>query len=218
LALSWQAVKGPLVLTPYVAASIPSHNYRVFAHTAVGRDVHQYIIGFYAARRLDPILEDGYVELRYSYAFVEKVIGISHDLSSADLQVGYFLTPALGARAILSYGYTHGGVSFPDVTTQSGYDEFVRRFCDPVLQCKPGAGDTTPVWIHHDQIIHDVYLNVGAGLSYALTGSIDVSATYLTGVYGLNGHKIHQGLAFGFSWGFSPVQVYRRLTAKKGND
>ncbi len=215
-ALRWQALRDPLVFTPYVAAVIPSHSYRFFAHSAVGRDLHEYLVGFYAARRLDPILENGWAELRYSYAFVEKVIGISHDLSTADLQVGYFVTPALGARAILSYGYTHGGLSFPDVTTQAGNDEFIRRFCDPVLQC--GPGDTTPAWLHHDQIGHDVYLNAGGGFSYALTGSIDVSITYLAGVYGLNGHKIQHGLAFGASWGFSPTQIYRRLFTKENSE
>jgi hypothetical protein len=217
LALRWQALKVPVVLTPYVAAIVPSHDYRYFAHSAVGRDLRQYILGFYVARRLDPILENGWAELRYSYAFVQEVIGIHHDLSTADLQVGYFLTSALGARAILSYGYTHGGLDFPDVTTQAGYNEFVRRFCDPVLQCAPGAGDSTPAWLHHDQIGHDVYLNVGGGLSYALTGSIDVFVAYLTSVYGLNGHKLKDSWSLGFTWNFSPARLVRQLTGKSAS-
>jgi opacity protein-like surface antigen len=195
----WLAFRVPFVLTPYVAAVVPSHDYRYFAHSAVGRGLRQYVLGFYAARRLDPVLENAYVQLRYSYAFVEKVIGISHDISSADLDLGYFLTSALGARGILSYGYTHGGIVIPDGI---------------VCNTDCGPTDSSPTWQHHDQIGHDVYLNAGLGLSYALTGSLDVTAIYFTSLYGENGHKINQGLSFGVSWSFSPVQVYRQLAGK----
>jgi hypothetical protein len=211
-ALLYGALTGPFVLTPYVAGIVPSHNYRYFAHSAVGRDLHEVLLGFFAARRLDPLLENGYVQLRYSYSFVEKVLGISHNRSSGDLSLGYFLTPALGVRGILSFGYTHGGLSIPDLTTPSGYDEFVKTFCDPVLQC--GPGDTTPTWLHHDQITHDVFLNAGGGLTYSLTGAVDVYLTYVGGVMGQNGHKINNGLGFGFTWNFSPVQLTRQFSGR----
>jgi hypothetical protein len=48
--------------------------------------------------------------------------------------------------------------------------------------------------------------------------SVDVSAAYFASLYGMNDHKIHQGLSFGVSWSCSPVQVYRRLVEKKSND
>jgi len=208
--LRWQAVKAPVVITPYVGAVIPSHGYRYFAHSAVGKDLHQYIAGFYAGRRLDPLLDDAYVQLRYSYAFVEKVIGISHDRSSADLQLGYFLTTSLGAQALLSYGYTHGGIS------AKNNDEFLRLYCDPVLQC--GPTDPTPTWQHHDQIGHEVYLDAAAGVTYALTESTVVFANYFSDLVNYNGHKIRRGLSFGATWAFSPVQIYRRLTGKADQD
>ena len=47
------------------------------------------------------------------YAFVEKVLGISHDRSNLDLEIGYFLTPSLGYPAIGSYQKTHGGLDEP---------------------------------------------------------------------------------------------------------
>ena len=197
----WRATNGALVLTPYVGALIPTHDYRFFAHTAPGRDLHEYAVGFFLARRLDPVLDDAYVQLRYGYVFVEKVLGISHDKSTADLTFGYFVTPALGARLLLSYLYTHGGITIPDQVV-----------CDPVLQC--GPNDPSPTWQHHDQISHDVALNGGVGLSYSLTGSIDLTGTYFASLYGMNGHKINNGLSFGVSWSFSPVQLYRRLVAR----
>jgi opacity protein-like surface antigen len=202
LGVRWQALHDPVALTPYVAAIIPTHSYTYFAHSAPGKDLHQYLLGFFMGRRLDPILDDGYMQLRYSYNFVEKVIGISHNQSSADLTLGYFLTSALSARGILSYLYTHGGLSIDDILSM----------CDPVLQC--GPTDPTPVWQHHDQITHDVALNAGFGLGYALTGSVDVSANYFFTVLGKNGHKVANGLSFGVTWNFSPVQVLRQMTGK----
>jgi hypothetical protein len=214
-ALRWGAVTGPLVVTPYIAGIVPSHNYRYFAHSAVGRGLHELLLGFFTARRLDPVLEDGYVQLRYSYAFVQRVLGISHNQSSGDLVVGYFLTPALGIRGILSFGYTHGGLSLPDVRTPAGYAQFVRTYCDPVLQC--GPGDATPNWLHHDQIGHDVFLNAGGGITYSLTGAVDLYLSYVAGVMGQNGHKINDGVGFGFTWNFSPVQVARQIAGKPPN-
>jgi opacity protein-like surface antigen len=200
----WRATNGALVLTPYVGALIPTHDYRFFAHTAPGRDLHEYAVGFFLARRLDPVLDDGYVQFRYGYVFVEKVLDIPHDKSTADLTLGYFVTPALGARLLLTYLYTHGGITIPDGVV-----------CDPVLLC--GPTDPSPTWQHHDQISHDVALNGGVGLSYSLTGSVDLTATYFASLYGENGHKINNGLSFGVTWSFSPVQLYRRLLAKSQN-
>jgi hypothetical protein len=52
------------------------------------------------------------------------------------------------------------------------------------------------------------------GVSFSLTGSIDVTGTYFASLYGMNGHKINNGLSFGVSWSFSPVQLYRRLVTR----
>ena len=210
-ALRWGAITGQFALTPYVSVIVPSHNYQYFGHSAVGRDLHEELIGFFAARRLDELLDGSYVQLRYSYAFVEKVLGISHDQSSADLNVGYFLTSALGIRGILSYGYTHGGLPTP--LDPAAWNKI---YCDPVIQC--GPRDPTPNWLHHDQIGHDVYLGAGGGISYALTGAVDAYATYYSTVTGAGGHKIKDAWGLGFTWNFSPVQLMRRYLGKSGND
>lgn len=207
-ALRFGALTKPFVLTPYVSAVIPSHHYRYFAHSGVGRNLRRYLVGFFAARRLDPLLENGYVQLRYSYAFVQKVLGISQAQSTADLSLGYFVTPALGVRGLLSYGYTHGGLSIGN-----NDDEFVARLCDPVLQC--GPTDPSPYWQHHDQIGREVYLNAGAGLTYTLTDSIDVFATYFTALVNHGGHKISHGVSFGASFSFSPQRADEALVVRK---
>jgi len=202
LGVRYMALRDPLVVTPYVAAVIPTHSYTYFAHSAPGKDLHQYILGVFLARRLDPVLPNGYAQLRYSYAFVEEILGIPHNQSSADFNLGYFVTPSLSVRGVLTYLYTHGGLNIEDILNQ----------CDPVLQC--GPDDPTPVWQHHDQITHDVALNAGGGVGYSLTRSLDVSVNYFATLSGKNGHKINNGLSFGVSWSFSPAQVVRQMKGK----
>ena len=48
-----------------------------------------------------------------------------------------------------------------------------------------------------------------------LTGSTEVSVSYLRSVWGRTGHKIDQGLGFGVSWSFSPAQIIRGLFPPK---
>jgi len=195
--LQYQAVRGPVALTPFVSVIIPSHSYTYFAHTAVGRDLYEGQLGASFGALLDRVVPGSYVELTYSYAFVEKVLGIHHDRSNGILELGYFLTPSLSVRAIGSGYYTHGGLVF-----------------DTPLAAGPPV-ESNPLFFHHDQIGHDSGIFGGGGLSYQLTGSMEVSASYLTQVLGHGGHKIKDSWGFGITYSFSPTQVVRRYFPSK---
>jgi hypothetical protein len=56
---------------------------------------------------------------------------------------------------------------------------------------------------------------VGGGLSYTLSGSTTLYASYLTQVQGRGGHKINDALGFGVSYSFSPAQLVRRYFSHK---
>jgi hypothetical protein len=190
----YQALKAPLVLTPFVATIIPSHDYTYFAHSAVGRHVREYLLGTYFAKILDPVVPNTYVQGRYSYAFAQRILGVRHDRSDVDLAVGHFLTPSLDLRAIGSWAHTHGGIELPPAGTPEA-----------------DALRNSIYWPHHDQLGRESYVDVGGGVGYVLTGSVDVFASYVTTVWGKNSHKIKHGFNVGFSWGFSPTQVVRRF-------
>ena len=192
--LGYQALNGPVALSPFVAAVIPSHAYTTFAHTAAGKHLHEYLLGFSVGGRLDRLVPGSYLEATYSYAFVERLMGIHHDRSNVFLELGYFVTPSLSLRGIATGLYTHGGYAFE-------------------------SPQTTPPELFpiHDRIGHDEGLDVGAGISYLLTGSTEVYASYLKQVEGRGGHKIANALSFGVSWSFSPQQVGRRLFASKSS-
>jgi hypothetical protein len=199
--LRYNLLREPAVVTPFVSAIVPLRDYATFAHASPGSGLDQYVVGVAAGRRLDPILEAGFVQLRYSYSFVEEVLGVSHDRSNVDLEIGYFLTPSLGVSAIGSYQRTHGGIELPLPSTQAGKDF-----------------KATPYYYHHDQLAQSNFLNVGGVVSYALTGTVDVFASYQTMVWGRSVHAIQPGLAIGMSWGFSPRRVIRSFVRKSGTD
>jgi hypothetical protein len=197
LDLRYNLLRGPAMVTPFVSTIIPTRDYPTYAHTAPGSGLTQYLVGFSAGRRLDPILEAGFAQVRYSYAFVEKVLDVSHDRSNVDLEVGYFLTEALGVSVTGSYQKTHGGLALPLPGTPAST-----------------AFKASPYYVHHDQLARSDYVNVGGSISYALTGTVDVFATYQSMVWGRNVHAVQPGLAVGLNWGFSPQRVIRSFARK----
>jgi hypothetical protein len=196
----YQALLEPVALAPFVAAVIPSHSYTYLAHSAVGRDLHEYLVGVHFGADLGRVLPGAYAQATYSYAFVERVLDIHHDRSNAALDLGYYMTPSLGARFLATGFYTHGGVTFRSQSDLSP------------------ASLSNPIFVHHDQIGHDSGLSVGGGVQYQLTPLVDVYATYMRTVLGHGGIKIDHGISFGFSWGFSPKQVIRRMFAPRPPD
>lgn len=197
LDLRYNLFREPAMVTPFVSAIIPTRDYPTFAHAALSSGLEQYLVGVTVGRRLDPILDAGFAQLRYSYAFAEEVLGVSHDRSNVDLEVGYFLTPSLGVSAIGSYQKTHGGIELPLPGTPEA-----------------AAFRRTPYFVHHDQLGQSNYLNLGGVVSYALTGTVDVFASYQSTVWGTSMHAIQPGLAFGMSWGFSPRRVIRSFARR----
>jgi hypothetical protein len=178
LAVHYQWLEDPLALAPYIALIQPVHDYPALGHAAPGRNLQELWTGFFIGRSLDLWLPRTYVQARYTYAFVEKVAGISHDRSNADLELGYFFSPAWSARALLMWQETHGGIDVPI----------------PV---------TNPLFPYHDQLAADAFLNVGLGASWVPTGHTSTYVIYRTSLEGKNGHKLDQGLSLGFSYMFS---------------
>lgn len=190
--LGYQALRGAVAIAPFATVVIPSHDYPTLSHAAPGRGLNQLLLGFAAGASLDRIVPGTFVEVYYDYAFVEKVLDININRSDFGFQAGYFITPLLGLR-FLAVGYhTHGGIAY-----------------------NTPAGLPPEQFLHHDQIAKSSNLSVGGGLSYVLTGSTEVSVSYLRSVYGRTGHKVDHGLGFGVSWSFSPAQIIRQAFPPK---
>jgi hypothetical protein len=188
--LGFQAVSGTFSLAPFVTGVIPSHDYPTLAHAAPGKGQKQLELGFGAGASLDRIVPGTFVEVYYDYAFVEEVLNINTNRSDFGFQLGYFLTPSLRLSFLSSGWYTHGGITY-----------------------KPQP--PKPEYYVHDQITRSQNGSVGGGLSYVLTGSTEISVSYLRNVYGRGVTKIDHGLSFGVSYSFSPERILRGLFPPK---
>ena len=169
--------------------AIPSHNYTYFAHSAVGRDLRENTLGFYAgvADLLTHFRSCGcptgmYVQSRVAYSFVEHVLGYRIDHADVDLDLGYFATDRFGVRALASYGRTNGGVDW-----NNHWPDY-----------------NSPIFLHHDQLLANRHLNVGGGANYALSDRLDIYTSVLHTLSGRNGHKIHLAANVGVGWSFAP--------------
>ncbi len=177
----YNAFDGPLTVTPFVGTNMPSHDYEYFAHAAYGTRVRELDVGTYVGRMLGPALPDTFVQVRYWYAFAERIAGIHHDRSNLDIEVGHFITRAVRVFAISTGQKTHGGIDTPD----AGW-----RVMPP---------DLGP---HHDRVARLDMLEVGGGLQMTVTRSIDVFGSFMTALAGRNSHALARGITVGASWSF----------------
>jgi hypothetical protein len=191
----YNVLRAPIVLTPFVGTLQPSHNYEHFAHAATGSNLRQLLVGTGFGRRLDPLLPNAYFQGRYTYAFVERLENVennTHNRSNLSLEIGYYITPTIQVFALGTGQKTHGGI------------DFVR-----------GRRFTAVDWHHHDQISRADSLDLGGGAAFAVGPVLDVFASWLTTVYGQNGHAVNRGLYFGATVSFSPQQLWRRATREQ---
>jgi hypothetical protein len=178
-ALRYNLTRGGAVITPYVGSMVPSHAYEFFAHAAAGRRLKELQVGAYVATLTDRILPGLFVSGRYGYGFTERVLDISHNRSMADLEIGYFVTPAFRTFIMGTGQITHGGIDLP---------------LDGILSPR-----FLPV---HDQIDRINYLNVGAGAAFSISDSVDVFGSFIRNVAARNGHALNRSITVGVSKSF----------------
>lgn len=171
----YQALLEPLAIAPYAGLVIPSHDYEVLGHAAPGRGLNEGWLGFYAGRSLDTWIPRTYLQIRYNYAFVETVAGISHDRSNVEAEVGHFLNPRTSLRIISAWQATHGGIDVPVPRDHHLFD-------------------------HHDQLADESYLNLGGGVGHVLNPRLGIYGLYLTSLWGRNAHKVDNALILGFNY------------------
>ncbi len=181
------AASGAFALTPSVSVGVPSHNYEFRGESVLGRHLKEVRIGVDAGQRLDVISPNLFVEGRYSYAFVERVIDIPNNRSNASVEGTYLLLKRkLAARGIASWQRTHGGLLFGSPP--------------PASLVFPGEVNMPERLLQHDRLLRDNYFHAGGGLSYSFP-RIDVFLSYIAFVSGTDTHA-GRALTLGVSWPF----------------
>jgi len=171
----YNLVNDMVAVTPSISIGVPTHAYENVGEAVAGRGMKEARLAVDAGVRLDPVSPRLALQARYSYAIVEKVLGISTNRSNAAAEVIFRISEAWAIRGSIDRQVTHGGL-------------------------RAGAGPPTPpTWYPwgemttqalydvHDRAMRDNYWHVGGGLSYDL-GRSQVFASYTEFVAGADTH------------------------------
>lgn len=175
-AVKYNALKDPLMFTPFVEVVIPSHHYVTFGHSAPGKYLRECHVGADVGRLLNPILPRAYFDLRYTYSFVQKVDDLNIDRINGDLEVGYFLKPSITIRGIGAVQKTLGGVE---------------SLVPP----------NSPFFPEHDRLERGHYSRIGGGVTFSLPRNLDLYVLVITTLSGKN-IQAFTAPVVGLSWNF----------------
>jgi hypothetical protein len=170
----------PIAITPFGEVIIPSHHYQSIAHAAVGKDLRALVIGLSAGGFLDAVLPRMFFQTQVSYALVQEVLDVRPNRTRVEGEVGYFLTPRLPIRFLMSYQVTHQGVDVKGFLPMT----------DGHIHDHPEIPFTGEFRASHDRLLRTNYLTFGGGGSVALNDSVDVFINILTTAWGENVHPL----------------------------
>ena len=114
IALRYQWLDKPFLVTPFIAYGRPLRDYTTFAHAAVGTGQSRLELGVNAGGRFAERWQNLYWQAGFSYAFMEKAGNRRVNHSTLNLELGYFLSPRLSLRGVVVAQKTHNGLNFPD--------------------------------------------------------------------------------------------------------
>ena len=185
--LRYNVLARPLVITPFVGFTIPTHDYQVRGHSAVGRGFKEFVIGANVGRNLSRLVPNLYFQARYSFAMHKRFAGLNLDRSNVDWEVGWWANRAFSLRFIGNLQRTHGGFDFPqDLTGPAAFDI-------------------------HDRVARANFVQIGGGITYSVTRSLDVHFAYApTPIFARNSHG-DRGIIIGFTWNFSRESSSNRI-------
>ena len=177
--LRYNVRQRPLMITPFISFTVPTHQYEVDGHNAAGRHFRELLIGINAGRTMGPILPNAYVAGRYSYAILKQFAGLNLNRSNVDWEVGWAANRKLTLRFLGAWQQTHGGLNFPE-DIHPGEEEFE----------------------FHDRVLHASYFRLGAGATFSVNKNLDVNFAHAGTPSAKNGVLIG-GISVGFTWRFS---------------
>jgi len=162
-------------LTPSISVGFPSNSYPYVGEAAIGRNLNEVRLAVDAGQRVDAISTKFVVSGRYSYAFVEEVLGIDTDRSNLSVSAGYRFTRKFSTSAQLYWLWTHGGLKSTEFVT----DELFMQF---------------------DRLLKENSFHVGGTVTYSFT-RLDVFASYVEFVDGTDTH-VGRSVTVGIGWPF----------------
>jgi hypothetical protein len=168
----------PLIVTPFIALGVPSHNYAYVGESAPGRNLREVQFGTFLGRRLDPFLRKGYVQSLLAFAIPEEALGERTYRMNISLEFDYLLSRRLAVRGFTNWQHSFEGIgSLEDLTT-------------PELA------------LTHDRLLKASYWHLGGGLAYSVTPKTSINAdvvTFLAGSVTHYGTGVSVGITRNFT-------------------
>jgi hypothetical protein len=152
----------PLVITPFVEAVVPSHDYAYVGEASPGRNLWEIQFGANVGKQLDVL--HSYADTQVAFAIPEQALGVRTNRANVSLEFGYLPTKRWAVRAIGQWQHTFAGLHFP-------------------------ADLTTPeIVLTHERLLKANYWHWGGGVSYVLSPKTEVGADLVTFPAGSDTH------------------------------
>ncbi len=191
--LRYNVTSKHLVFTPFFSFTIPTHDYPVQGHSAVGRRFHELVLGANVGRQLGPIWPKGYAHFRFSYALLKHFAGFNLNHANAEWEVGWLANKVVALQFFGAWQGSQGGLEFPQ-----------------------GVPLTPAQFAIHDRVARADYVQLGGGATFSVNRMFDIHAAYAKTVSAKNTHG-DAGIILGFTWRFSRNSSFGRIAANRPN-
>jgi hypothetical protein len=188
ISAQYNAVKGSVSVTPFIAFAVPSHGYRFRGEAVAGRRLREARLGVAVGRRLDAVSSRLSVQGSYSYAVVQRVLDVPNNRSNGTFEGAFHATRKVSMRGFLTWQRTHGGLRAIGQPPANGYPW--------------GEIVSEPLFANHDRLLRDNNLHVGSGAAFSLP-RFDVFGSYIRYLRGTNSHAgnvFTAGVSYPFEW------------------
>jgi hypothetical protein len=189
LGVRYNVAAKPVVITPFFSFTLPTHDYEVRGHSAVGRGFHELVLGVNVGRQLDPLLPKSYAHLRFSYAILKEFAGFNLNHTNGEWEVGWLANKLIAFRFIGAWQRSRGGLEFP-----------------------AGVPLTPAQFAIHDRVARADFVQLGGGVTFSINRTFDIHAAYAKTVSAKNTHG-DAGIILGFTWRFSTRSSFGRIAA-----
>jgi hypothetical protein len=176
--VSYLAKSGALSLAPFVSYGLPTHNYPIYAHAAVGRNIWHVPVG--VAWSYLPHFSDFYFSGDVAYVFSQKTLGVDISHWLINTTVSYYVTPSFAPKVFVSIKHGTEGLDWPD-----DYD--ITALNDQK-------------WYYHDRMIKHNFINGGVGFDWILNDRYQLSGSWFTMLRPDQVNKIDYAYTLGMTW------------------
>lgn len=184
VAVRYQWRVAPLLVTPYLKYSFPSHDYQYYGESALGLHQSELQLGVTAGGRLPAPWQNVYLVGSAAYFHMQEKGGRRVNHSTVNIDLGYFFSPRLSGQVGLARRRTYNGLDFPAAIFN------------------PDGSLNEDNLFHHDTIRNISFTEVHLGLSYQLNDRLTLTSDLGRTAHGANANLIKSAVSIGISRSF----------------